>query len=134
MALRQDSHIQQRIMARLKSRAFAVNQLAKMSRNEARAGFYRAKAAAINAALESEYAFADDIDWSLSDPIFFVRYVDGGGLHTRLSCLDSAALRAVRRQLNGYPTPQEAVAGSRGFSSLCERRSPRTAAALMAFR
>jgi hypothetical protein len=82
-----------------KSRAFMANYRAKLNTDEAREAFYRLKDAAINVLLEADMAFVNSVDWSQVDPIFGIQFVDGGKLHTKLSCLSSEALRNVRRQL-----------------------------------
>jgi|ERR1019366_6878978 hypothetical protein len=87
-------------LVRIKNRAFLANRRAKLSNDQNRETFYRAKGAAINYLLETGMAFLDSVDWSVSDPIFGVEFVGGGKLHTRLSSLNSAALRRVRSQLN----------------------------------
>ena len=93
-------------LIQMKNRAFSANVRAKLSTGQTRESFYRTKDAAINYLLETGMAFVDSVDWSVSDPTFGVEFIGGGKLHTKLSSLNSAALRSVRRQLNGNPTPQ----------------------------
>ncbi len=99
--------LQTRRAARLKVRAFSANHRAKASEGQTRAAFYREKAAAINAALEAGYAFVGEIDWWAPDPVFSIEFIGGGKIHTKLSSLDSRALKSVRCQLGGHPQPQK---------------------------
>jgi len=89
-----------RTIQEVKNRAFHANHSAKRCVGKEREAFYRDKHAAINYLLEAELAFVNSVDWSVPDPVFSVRFVGGGELHTTLSSLDSGALRSVRRQLN----------------------------------
>ncbi|GEM_PF-4393337 len=86
----------------LKTRAFNANRRAKASCNPARAAFYRRKADAINALLVAGFAFVDVVDSSRPDPLIGIEFAGGGKLHTKLSCLDSGALRRVLKQLMRY--------------------------------
>ena|ERR1017187_310598 len=99
------SLISRKDLVRIKNRAFTANRRAKLSDDQNRETFYRTKHAAINYLLETGMAFVDSVDWSVADPTFGVEFVGGGKLHTRLSSLNSEALRSVRRQLNGCLTP-----------------------------
>jgi len=93
-------------LLQIKNRAFTANRRAKLSDDQNRETFYRTKHAAINYLLETGMAFVNSVDWSVPDPTFGVEFVGGGKLHTVLSSLNSAALRSVRRQLNGNLTPR----------------------------
>lgn len=107
-------------LIQIKNRAFSANVRAKLSTGETRESCYRNKHAAINYLLEAGMAFVDSVDWSVPDPTFGVEFVGGGKLHTRLSSLNSAALRSVRRQLNGNLTPQSAAVRPDGGYGLAE--------------
>jgi hypothetical protein len=96
-------------LIQIKNRAFSANDRAKLSTGETRESCYRNKHAAISYLLETGMAFVDSVDWSAADPTFGVEFAGGGKLHTKLSGLSSAALRTVRRQLNGNLTPRSPV-------------------------
>jgi hypothetical protein len=111
--------ISRRDLIQVKNRAFSANVLAKLSTGEARESYYRNKHAAINYLLATRMAFVDSVDWWVPDPTFGVEFVGGGKLHTKLSGLSSEALRSVRRQLDGNPTPRRPVerqGGGFGFA------------------
>jgi hypothetical protein len=100
-------------LADVKRRAFDTNGQAKQSNGPDRDALYREKGAAISFLLEAGYAFVDSVDWSAADPTLGVTFVDGGRLHTKLSCLTSRALHSVRRQLKGRLTPDRATVARR---------------------
>ena len=95
------SVISQHDFIRLKNRAFIANHRAHKTTGETRESFYRDKAAAINYLLEIGMAFVDSADWSVPDATFSVRFVGGGALHTKLSSLNSQAIRSIRKNRNG---------------------------------
>ncbi len=106
-----------REITRLKDRAFTANRMAKVSKDQARESFYRTKDAAINALLKAGWAFVDGVDWSAPDPTIGVRFVGGGGLHTKLSALDLAAFRKFRQSVSGVG-PQDSSAWSEPAATL----------------
>ena len=99
------SRFRRSAVVEMKRRAFHANFEAKRSEGSRREMLYRIKNSAINFLLETGYAYVDSVDWSVPDPTFSVEFVGGGRLHTKLSGLSSAALRSVRRQLNGNLQP-----------------------------
>lgn len=100
-------------LADIKKRAFEANGQAKQSSGPDRDALYHEKDRAINFLLEAGYAFVNSVDWWADDPILGVTFVDGGCLHTKLSCLTRRALRSVRRQLKGQLAPDRAMVARR---------------------
>ena len=111
-------------LIQIKNRAFSANVRAKLSTGETRESCYRNKHAAISYLLAAGMAFVDSVDWSVPDPTFGVEFVGGGKLHVKLSGMSSAALRSVRRQLNGNPRPQNPAFLPDGGFSFAEVEGP----------
>lgn len=107
---------------RVKDLAFIANRMAKITAGSTQSAWYKIKDEAINGLIQWHAAVINSLDISMGQ--IGVTFVAGGRLHTKVTGLDSAALRIVRRHLLA------ALEGRLGFYRFSEARSRMDAAAL----